>query len=93
MYIVSTCDEKRLQQIINCQDAFSMWQKLSTIHDQSAKVNKHLLLQEFYDFKMDLSDDISTNISRIETLAQRLTNLGENIPNSMIITKIICSLP
>ena len=36
MYITAACDEKRILQIINCDSAFSMWMRLSTIYEQTA---------------------------------------------------------
>ena len=56
-------------------------------------VNKYVLLQEFFDFRMFFKDDITTNIAKIESLVQRLKNMGETITESQVMTKIICSLP
>ncbi|UYV66529.1 hypothetical protein LAZ67_4001965 [Cordylochernes scorpioides] len=42
---------------------------------------------------MNPNDNIATHISKVETLAQQMKDLGEPISDVALITKIICSLP
>jgi hypothetical protein len=39
------------------------------------------------------SDDIATHISKVENIVERLRQLGEPIPDSMVMTKILNTLP
>ncbi|UYV65135.1 hypothetical protein LAZ67_3003247 [Cordylochernes scorpioides] len=70
-----------------------MWKKLSTIYELKSETNKYLLQQRFFEYKMNPNDNIATHISKVETLAQQMKDLGEPISDVALITKIICSLP
>ncbi|UYV76125.1 hypothetical protein LAZ67_13002672 [Cordylochernes scorpioides] len=80
-------------QIVNCQTSAEMWKKLSTIYELKSETNKYLLQQRFFEYKMNPNDNIATHISKVETLAQQMKDLGEPISDVALITKIICSLP
>ncbi|UYV62645.1 hypothetical protein LAZ67_2001397 [Cordylochernes scorpioides] len=80
-------------EIVNCQTSAEMWKKLSTIYELKSETNKYLLQQRFFEYKMNPNDNIATHISKVETLAQQMKDLGEPISDVALITKIICSLP
>ncbi|UYV67553.1 hypothetical protein LAZ67_5001179 [Cordylochernes scorpioides] len=58
-----------------------------------SETKKYLLQQRFFEYKMNPNDNIATHISKVETLAQQMKDLGEPISDVALITKIICSLP
>ncbi|UYV61249.1 hypothetical protein LAZ67_1004106 [Cordylochernes scorpioides] len=93
MLITTALKFKYLQQIVNCQTSTEMWKKLSTIYELKSETNKYLLQQRFFEYKMNPNDSIATHISKVETLAQQMKDLGEPISDVALITKIICSLP
>ncbi|UYV61250.1 hypothetical protein LAZ67_1004107 [Cordylochernes scorpioides] len=93
MLITTALKFKYLQQIVNCQTSTEMWKKLSTIYELKSETNKYLLQQRFFEYKMNPNDNIATHISKVETLAQQMKDLGEPISDVALITKIICSLP
>ncbi|UYV67549.1 hypothetical protein LAZ67_5001172 [Cordylochernes scorpioides] len=93
MLITTALEFKYLQQIVNCQTSAEMWKKLSTIYELKSETNKYLLQQRFFEYKMNPNDNIATHISKVETLAQQMKDLGEPISDVALITKIICSLP
>ena len=62
------------------------------MHAQSSLINKCILLQQFYEFKINLEESIANNVTHLETLVKRLKNVGENISASQLVTKVICSL-
>ncbi|UYV68993.1 hypothetical protein LAZ67_6001951 [Cordylochernes scorpioides] len=93
MLITTALKFKYLQQIVNCQTSAEMWKKLSTIYELKSETNKYLLQQRFFEYKMNPNDNIATHISKVETLAQQMKDLGEPISDVALITKIICSLP
>ena len=47
-----------------------------------------LIQQKFYSYVMDINDNIAQRISKLENLSRQLTQLGEPISDSMLITKI-----
>ncbi|UYV73992.1 hypothetical protein LAZ67_11001747 [Cordylochernes scorpioides] len=93
MLITTALEFKYLQQIVNCQTSAEMWKKLSTIYELKSETNKYLLQQRFFEYKMNPNDNIATHISKVETLAQQMKDLGEPISDVALITMIICSLP
>ena len=91
--IDSTIDDQPLTIIMTCLKAAEMWNKLSDIYDQNNEVSIHLLQQSFYKFSMNVNEDIATNISRIQDMANKMKRLGENLSGGMVITKILMTLP
>lgn len=70
-----------------------MWQKLSDVYEQRSDSSIHMLQQRWYGAMVEGNDNIATYIAKLEDLAHRLNLLGEQIPESMIITKILMTLP
>lgn len=91
--IVTTVGEQPTLHIINCMNAAEMWQKLTSIYEQKSDANIHVLQQDWYNATKKSSDDIATHIAKLEDIAHRLKLLGETIADSMIITKILMTLP
>lgn len=91
--IVTTMANQPLLHIINCTTAREMWLKLETIYEAKSKESIHMLQQRFYMFAMDPVDDVATHISKLLALVQQLADVGETISDSMIITKVLMTLP
>lgn len=53
----------------------------------------HLISQNFFNFLKDSGDDIATFISKLQSIVQQMKDLGENISDNIVITKILMSLP
>lgn len=92
-FIVSTVGQQPLQHIMNCETARQMWLKLEAVYEQKTQTNIHLLQQRFYSYVRDPQDSMATYISKLETIVKQLQDLGENISNSMVTTKILMTLP
>ena len=73
-----------VKQLKTCGKTWSLYEKKS---DTSV----HMLLQQWYSYQKE--PDIATHIVKLENLAHRLQTLGEKIPNQMIISKILMTLP
>jgi len=93
MIITMALETKYIQQIINCRTAADIWSKLICIHEVKSEANVHILQQKFYECKMSKTDDVATYLSKIEMQAQQLRDLGEQISENTIITKILYGLP
>jgi len=90
--IATSVEEQPLLRIINCETSKAMWDKLTSVYEQKSEASVHMLLQQWYSLKKNPSDDIATHVSILD-LAHRLQVLGEKIPDSMIITKVLMTLP
>lgn len=91
--IVSSVGLQPMQHIMNCTTSREMWVKLEAVYEQKSKTNIHLLQQKFYSYTRDPKDGMATFISKLETIVKQLNDLGEEISSSMIITKILMTLP
>ena len=63
-YIVSTVEEKVMRTIMNCNSAYSMWQRLLTQYELSSVESKHLLMGKFMAYKFNPSHCIMTHPRR-----------------------------
>ncbi len=91
--IVQTIGKQPTLHIMNCDSAHAMWTKLESVYEQKSKTSIHMLQQQFFLSTKEPDDDIAVYISKMQSLAQKLKDLGETIPDSMIMTKILMTLP
>lgn len=91
--IATTVGQQPLMHIMNCNTANEMWLKLLSIYEQKTETSIHILQQKFYAFGKDPTDSIADHISKLEDLVQRLKELKEPVSDSMLITKILMTLP
>src|SRR5580765_2013721 len=92
-FIVTSVDEQSLDYIMNCDTAKGMWEKLLSIYEQKSDTSITLVQQKFYSYVMDINDNIAQHISKLENLSRKLAQLGEPISDSMLMTKILMTLP
>lgn len=70
-----------------------MCDKLHSVSENKTQTSKHLLQKQWYCLQKDAADDISMHVAKINDLVCRLRMLGEPVTDSMIITKILMTLP
>lgn len=92
-YIVTSVDEQPLRYIMNCETSKEMWDKMLSIYEQKSGTNISLLQEKFYKYVIDPSDSMAGHISKLENLSMQLKESGEPISESMLMTKIIMTLP
>jgi gag-polypeptide of LTR copia-type len=92
-YITSSCDDKRLNELITCSSAYQMWQKLAVHHASNAKVNKNILWQQFFQFTFNEDETATANISELELIAAKRRDMNEVVTEASIVTKLIITLP
>lgn len=91
--IVTSVGKEPLIHIMNCNSSRDMWVKLEEIYEQKTQTSIHLIQQKFYSFTKESNDNMATHISKLNTIVQQLKDLGENISDSMVVTKILMTLP
>lgn len=89
--IITRVQEKVLTHLLTCKTSYDIWQKLSTIYEPKSKVSVHLIQQRFFNLKFE--EPVNNFISRLEDLKQQLQNLGEQMTDTMMMTKILMTLP
>lgn len=91
--IISTINKKPLTHLLSCTTAHQMWKKLCEIYERDSQEQKCSLMQTFYSTMYDKNQDIATYISRLKNLISKLTALGTEINDDMLISKILVTLP
>lgn len=91
--IVTRMSNKTLMQITCCKTANEMWKKLHTIYEQKSEGSLHLMQQKFFDLKYKYNEDMACFIGRIEHVVNQVKQLNGEIPETMVVTKIITALP
>ena len=78
---------------MTCKTAHQMW---TSQYELALEENKHLL-QRFKDpkmgYKFERGHDVLNHITTTENLTWQLNEIGQTIPESHLITKIIMTLP
>lgn len=92
-YLSTTVGDQAILHIMNCDNAKDMWDKLHAVYEQKSQTRIHLTQQKFFAYEMEEGDNIASHISKLEDLAQQLKDLGSPIESSMLITKILMTLP
>ena len=79
--------------LLTCTTSKAMWDRLGVIHEQRSASHKLLLSQRFHEYRMDPKDTVVQHVSEVQNLASQMLDLGENIPDVVVISKILASLP
>lgn len=69
-----------------------MWMKIKTIFERDNE-QKCSLLQSFYSLTFDKENEMVTYISNLRNIANILNRMDVVISNSMIISKVLATLP
>ena len=93
MFISKSISQKILGKLTSCPTAAAMWQKLCSLHLKKTPESVFTLQGKFFDYKMQSTDDISSHIQNITEMAMLLADLDNIVPDKMIISKILYSLP
>lgn len=67
--------------------------KLESIYEAKSELNKMMVHEKFYQYKMASTDSIAKHIANVENLAKQLKESGEEISTTAIMTKILSTLP
>lgn len=88
-----TMTSSQLDNLITCETALDMWNKLVLIHEQKSESNKLTLMQKFHEYRMDSCDSVIQHITKVQNMARHLKDVGESISDVAIMAKILGSLP
>lgn len=91
--IATSVADSQLVHIMNCSYAKDMWQALHNLYEQKSETSIHMLQQKWYLLSKKPKDSMASHIAKLKDLVHRLEALGEPIADSMIITKILMTLP
>ena len=87
--ILNTLETSVVRSVMSLTTAQEMWLRLSTLYESRSKISINLLLQEFHSYKMNDEMDMATHIANVESMARRLGDLGKNVDETEIVTKLL----
>lgn len=91
--IVTALGKATKVHVMNCVTSHSMWTRLESVFEKKSKSTIHFTTQKFFNFVKDPADDIATYISKLQAIVMQMSDLGERISDSMVMTKILNELP
>lgn len=92
-YIMATVDLSVLIHLMNCTSSAEMWTKLAAIYGKTDETQLSTLFQEFYIFRFDRNSAVTANVSKLENLFNRLKSLDDSLKDTMLVSRILTSLP
>ena len=93
-HIIFLSVEKSLRiHLINDDNPGAMWNKLKTLCAQSGENAKEKAWELFYEFSIKEDESIVKQLEKFETICKGLADSGENISDSAVVSKLLCSLP
>ena len=93
MVIGYALEKNIVPKVMNLKTSHEMWTRLLTIYEMKNEASVHMLMQQFFEYKMGKNTSISQHVAQIEQMAQRLEDLGHKQEDLAIITKTLMSLP
>lgn len=79
--------------VLNCETSNAMWTKLEAVYEKKSQATIHFTTQKFFNFARESVDDIATFISKLQAVVKQMRDLGEQVSDGMVMTKILMSLP
>ena len=89
--LVSRMEAGPISHIISCVSSKEMWDKLHTVYERKSNVSIHLLQQQFFNLKFE--DSVMNFVTKVQNMVAEIKQHKEEIPEKMVITKIIMALP
>lgn len=90
--IANRMEDGPVKHILLCNTAYEMWQKLLAIYEQKSEVSLYKANENFMSYKYE-HKGIAHHITTIEYLANELSEAGDTVSDSMLISKVLMTLP
>lgn len=91
--LVTRMSEEVMLHIITCSSSAEMWRKLQSVYEQKTETSIHIVQQRFFQYKYEKGTDMSVFLSKIQEMQNLLKQMGEEISDRFVITKVLMSLP
>ena len=82
--------------VICCNSAKEVWDKLKNLYEGDEKVKQvkfQLHREKFENLKMKEGENIEAYLLKVDEVVNSITGLGEEVKESMIVQKVLRSLP
>ena len=91
--IVPLLEGKQVCHIYNCTTSNQMWSRLAQINSDASVLNKQHTLTKFYNYKISEGQSVVEGYAEIEELSRSLAEIGINMDESAVVTKIVSAMP
>lgn len=91
--LVTRMSEDVMLHVITCATAAEMWRKLQSVYEQKTETSIHIIQQRFFQYKFEKGTEMSVFLSKIQELQNQLKQMGEEVSDKFVITKVLMSLP
>lgn len=82
-----------LENLIDCTTDACMCSTLYAFYHKKSKENIYMVRNSFFKYKMDMTNTINTLVNKVVSMGNLLKDLGQPIPQKMLIAKLVYSLP
>jgi gag-polypeptide of LTR copia-type len=93
LQIVQTLASNQLQHVYDAANACDAWAALAWIYSSASKNCTCLLFKHLCLLKMEEGADLTTHLNDVSTIVSNLKSTGESIPDSLVISSLLNSLP
>lgn len=90
--ILLSLDESMVRLVLSCSTAKEVWSRLSEVHSQKSESCRMMLLQEFYNIKMQPGSKVCDYVSQTELIVKKLRDIGVRIDDETLIGKVVSGL-
>jgi len=91
--ISQALDVSQVRHVMSLSTANDMWKRLESLYEQKNPISIHLMLQRFFEYKMSPKMSMADHVAKIEEMAKQLSDLGQKQDETVVITKVLTSLP
>ena len=91
--LLGAMEQSVMQKVISCETAADIWERLHQVYENTSPASVGKIFEQYYSYKKDSKDDMATHISKVESLAIHLEQVGEKQSEVSIMSKLLHSLP
>ncbi|KAL0842477.1 hypothetical protein ABMA28_014571 [Loxostege sticticalis] len=91
--IVTRMSEDVMVHLLTCKTAAEMWRKLASVYEQKSETSRHIVQQRFFQYKYEPKTGMAVFLSKLQEMQNQLKQLGEEVSDQFVITKVLMSLP
>lgn len=86
-------EDSQLIHIRKATTAKQVWESLKGYHEKSTLTSKVYLLRQICNLKLPETGSMEEHVNKMLTLVEKLTALGEELKDHMIVAMLLSSLP
>ena len=81
--------ESGLQRCFECHGPYEMFQELKLVFQTHARVERYETSDKYFAYKMEENSSTSEHVLRMSGYYNRLNQVGVNIPNRIVIDRVL----